>query len=152
MIGKTYTVPVKTTEEGESIIEFPEEMLDSVGWKEGDRIDWKANGDGSYTLTKIEKVETVWVLVEAISTFRHRYMVEVPASHPDYALDTVTMNEAVEFSQCHIGEQIVSHRVMSKEDALDLCDEDNDYAKGWKGETKLDAFFTPIREEEMYNE
>ena len=43
--------------------------------------------------------ETEWVLVECVSTFRMRYMVEVPKDKSEYALDTVTMNEAKEFSQ-----------------------------------------------------
>lgn len=83
------------------------------------------------------------VLVETVSTFRMRYLVEVPLGKSDYALDTVTMNDAVEFSQSHIGENVVSHRVMSKEEALSLCDIDNDYAKNWDEEQKVNAFFTP---------
>ena len=52
------------------------------------------------------KEETQLVLVECVSTFRQRYMVEVPVGTDDYgndktlwALDTVTMQEAKEFSQ-----------------------------------------------------
>jgi hypothetical protein len=93
---------------------------------------------------------TQWVLVETISTFRHRYMVEVPVGVDQYnkdksewALDTVSMNEATEFSQSHIGEQIISHRVVSKEEALALCDKDNDYSSSWDEETKMKNFFTP---------
>ncbi len=38
---------------GEHIIQFPPEFLEMVGWKEGDTIDWKDNGDGiSWILTK----------------------------------------------------------------------------------------------------
>jgi hypothetical protein len=98
-------------------------------------------------LTKKEK--TQWVLVETVSTFRHRYVVEVPIGIDDYghdkkdwALDTVTMNEAKEFSQQHLGEQIVSHRIVTQKEALALCDEDNDYTKAWNEETKLNTFFT----------
>ena len=50
--------------------------------------------------------ETQWVLVECVSTFRNRYMVEVPVGTDDYnndktlwALDTVTMQAAKKFSQ-----------------------------------------------------
>lgn len=93
--------------------------------------------------------DTQWVLVEAISTFRTRYMVEVPIGVDDYgydkaewALDTVTMNEAKEFSQKHLGETIVSHRVVSKKEALELCEIDNDYCKSWSKEQKLNSFFT----------
>lgn len=83
-----------------------------------------------------------WVLVECVSTFRMRYMVEVPEGKAEYALDTVTMNEAKEFSQQHIGEQIVSHRVVTEEEALKICDVDNAYVKPWSDDQKIDAFFT----------
>jgi hypothetical protein len=82
-------------------------------------------------------------------------MVEVPIGVDDYgkekslwALDTVTMNEAKEFSQEHLGEQIVSHRVVSKEEALTLCDVDNDYGSSWGEETKIKNFFTTWKEQE----
>lgn len=88
-------------------------------------------------------MEKKWVLVECVSQFRMRYMVEVPAEHPEYALDTVTMNEAKEFSQEHIGETIVSHRAMTEEEALQLCDQDNSYVVGkWTNAQKKAAFFT----------
>lgn len=84
-----------------------------------------------------------WVLVETVSMFRMRYMIEVPEEHPEYSLDTVTMNEGKEFSQEHIGENIVSHRVMdSLESALALCDADNDYCVSWSDEQKVNVFFT----------
>ena len=83
-----------------------------------------------------------WVLVEAVSMFRMRYMVEVPIGKAEWALDTVTMNEAGEFSQEHMGETIVSHRVVSKEEMLALCDKDNDYAKAWNDEHKMKTFVT----------
>ena len=90
--------------------------------------------------------DTEWVLVEAVSVFRMRYMVEVPKGKSEYALDTVVMNEALEFSQKHLDETIVSHRVVGKKEALALCDEDNDYTKGWSKDKKIEAFFTPWKE------
>lgn len=84
-----------------------------------------------------------WVMVECVSMFRMRYMVEVPEEHPEYALDTVVMKEAKEFSQEHLDEVIVSHRVMdSTAEALVQCDLDNSYCSSWTDEQKLDAFFT----------
>ena len=117
-------------------------MLEELGWEIGDTIDWTDNKDGSWSMTK--KKETEFVLVECVSTFRMRYMVEVPKGKADWALDTVVMKEAEEFSQEHLGEQIVSHRVVSKEDALALCDADNDYTKTWNDEKKMEVFFTMI--------
>lgn len=89
-----------------------------------------------------KEAKTEWVLVDCVSTFRMRYMVEVPKGQELWALDTVTMHEAKEFSQEHLGETIVSHRVVTEKEALKICDQDNDYAKKWSKAQKIDAFFT----------
>jgi spermidine synthase len=85
-------------------------------------------------------------MVECIQQYRMRYMVQAPADHPEYALDDVTMQTAKEFSQLDIGETIVSHRVISHDDALKLCDEDNDYTQEWTEEQKVKSFFTKENE------
>lgn len=93
--------------------------------------------------TKSNTGEKVWVMVEAISQFRMRYMVEAPADHPEYALDDVTCATAKEFSQEWLGETIVSHRVMeSTATALVQCDLDNDYCSDWTDDQKIKTFFT----------
>lgn len=92
----------------------------------------------------------VWVMVECVSMFRMRYMVEAPADHPEYAFDTVVCNEAKEFSQKHLDEVIVSHRVMTEDEALKFCDQDNDYCQSWTDEQKLNAFFTKEGEKRDY--
>ena len=98
--------------------------------------------------------ETQLVLVETVSMFRMRYVVEVPVGTDNYgkdkalwALDTVTMNEAEEFSQEHLSETIVSHRVVTKKEALVLCDIDNDYTKDWSKDKKIETFFTPWKKQ-----
>jgi hypothetical protein len=147
---KSYTVTLEEDPEtGDLILPFPEDMLKEVGWKEGDTLDWEDNKDGTFSITKKEVTEKQWVLVECVSQFRQRYMVEVPVGtdqfgedKSEWALDTVTMNEAKEFSQEHLGETIVSHRVISQADALVLCDKDNAYVAEWTDEQKLDTFFT----------
>lgn len=88
-----------------------------------------------------------WVLVEAVSMFRMRYMVEAPDDHPEYALDNVTMQEAKEFSQEHLSEVITSHRVVTVDEALKICDEDNSYLKNWSTEQKIDSLFTSMKEQ-----
>jgi hypothetical protein len=77
-----------------------------------------------------------------------RYMVEVPEEHIDWAMDTVTMNEAKEFSQEHLGETIVSRRAVSEEEALAICDEDNDYCSSWTSDKKKEVFFTTWKEQQ----
>ena len=133
-----YTLEVQE-KDGEFFIELNDEILEGTGWKIGDDLIWKDNEDGSWTLSKSDKV---WVLVECVQSYRMRYMVQAPATNPEYALDDVTMQTAKEFSQLDIGETIVSHRAISHDDALKLCDEDNDYTSGWTEEHKIKAFFT----------
>ena len=149
----SWTIEVQEDpDSGDCILEFPPDMLEQAGWKEGDVLDWKDNGDGSFMLTK---KETQWVLVECVSTFRERYMVEVPKGTDNYgkdkalwALDTVTMEDAKEFSQAHIGEQIISHRVVSRAEALNICEQDNDYIATWDDDTKIKNFFTTWEEQD----
>ena len=99
-----------------------------------------------------------FVLVETISQHRMRYVIEVPEDHNDgmyecsaiqWAEDTVTMEDMREFSQKWIGEQIFSSREVSREEILDLCNEDNDYCNGkygepWTDEKKMEVFVTEI--------
>ena len=140
-----YTVILEEDKNGDLILPFSDELLKEMGWKEGDTLQWKDNKDGSYALTKKnESIQTEWVLVETISQFRQRYVVEVPKGKSEYALDTVTMDEAKEFSQKHLGETIFSSRIISEKDALDLFDEDNDYLKQWNDEQKMQSGFTEV--------
>ena len=37
---------------GDAILELPQDLLDSSGWKEGDVLDWKDLGNGTWSLTK----------------------------------------------------------------------------------------------------
>ena len=93
-----------------------------------------------------------YVLVETISQFRQRYVIEVPDNHNDgeypctaeqWAADTVTSEEYVEFSQLYLGETILSTREIAKEEIIPLCDEDNAYLKTWTDEQKMNLV-TPI--------
>jgi hypothetical protein len=113
-----------------------------MGWHVGDTIELKENRDGSYTLSKVEK-DTEIVLVEAISTFKHVYAVEVPKGKAEWALDTVTTEEAQELYQVHIGEQIIGHRVVSKEEYIKEFDTHNHYLSKWN-ESQKTAFITRI--------
>ena len=133
------TKEIKRYPNGEQYIEFTDEEMQAVGWNPGDTIVWKDNEDGSYTLSK--KKDTEWVLVEVIQQYRMRYCVEVPTGKDEWALDTVSMQEAKEFSQKDLGEVIVSHRVVSEEEALALCREDNDYVSSWDDDKLKKSFF-----------
>lgn len=138
-MGKSWNLDVKKTDDGDYFIELNDEILAESGFKVGDDVEWIDNKDGSFTLKKSDKV---WVMVEAIQTFRTRYMVQTPVDKPEWALDTVVTEAAKEFSQLYLGETIVSHRVISHDDALKEFDIDNSYFKDWSEEQKLKSAFT----------
>ncbi|MEN9389828.1 MAG: Synechococcus phage [Candidatus Parcubacteria bacterium] len=129
-------VALEQDENGDLILPLSDELCAEAGWKIGDTIEWIDNGDGSWTMRKKE-MEKELVLVECVSTFRMRYVIEVPAGKKEWALDTVTLNEAEEFSQEHLGEQIVSHRVIDEAEYLRVFDEDNGYLKSWDNDKKF---------------
>jgi hypothetical protein len=94
-----------------------------------------------------------YVLVETISQFRQRYVIEVPDDHNDgefpctatqWAEDTVAMEEMKEFSQLWLGEVITSSREISREEIVNLCDKDNNYCQSWDDEKKIEVFVTPV--------
>ena len=129
-------VTLEKDENGHLILPLSDELCSELGWKVGDTIEWIDNHDGSWTIRKIE-MEKELVLVECISSFRMRYVVEVPKGKKEWALDTVVCDEVEELSQEHLGEQIASHRVIDEAEYLRIFDEDNDYLKTWDNERKL---------------
>lgn len=84
-------------------------------------------------------------VVETISTFRHRYVIECESL--EHAYDTVTMEEAPEFSQMHLGEQIVTGREITRKEfkrmneALELHGDGTHYrpesGSPWMGEKMI---------------
>ena len=78
-------------------------------------------------------------LVEVMSTFRMRYVVE--AKEEEHALDEVVCEESntefKEFSQEHVGTNIFSSREIDKDEFLKLFDKDNDYLKSWTNMEKM---------------
>ena len=88
-----------------------------------------------------------FVLVETISQFRMRYVVELKDSNPiAWALDTVSCEEATEFSQEHLGETIVSHRQISEQEMLELFYRDNDYLDRLTPDEIKEKFVTKIKD------
>jgi hypothetical protein len=55
----TTTWTVTVIEDGEDVIlPFPDELLATTGWQEGDTLLWIDNEDGSWTLRKTNDSET----------------------------------------------------------------------------------------------
>lgn len=87
-------------------------------------------------------------MVDCISTYRMRYCVELDDNDPkEWAMDTVVMEEAKEFSQEFLGEMIASHRVLSnKEEAFAMFREDNEYLKDVSDERLTEIGITLIED------
>lgn len=136
--NKTYTARVEYDEKtGEYVIPLPSEMCDELGWRTDDVLEWSLDEEtGVIILSK----KTKYFLVEAVSTFRMRYVVEQP--NAEYAMDTVACDEAKEFSQEHLGEQIISAREVTEDEIIEICDIDNKYLKNWTREQKLNTLVT----------
>lgn len=93
-----------------------------------------------------KKMNDKYVVVTAVSTHRMRYVVpldelqklnpEVPVN-PEWAKDSVTCEEVEEFSQQHIGEQIVDCDVLNEDEIIELFDKDNDYLASWDRDQKI---------------
>ena len=49
-----WTIDLEEAEDGSGdiVMPLPQDLLDSAGWKEGDVLDWKDLGNGSWSLTK----------------------------------------------------------------------------------------------------
>ena len=73
-------------------------------------------------------------LVDAVSSYRMSYVVRCESE--EHAADTVTMEEATEFSQQWLGEQISRISEITEDDYLVLFDRENDYLKSWDIEKK----------------
>jgi hypothetical protein len=91
------------------------------------------------------------VMVEVLSQFRNRYVVEVEDNIDD-ALDDYVCNEYntnyKEFSQKHLEPTtIIDHYEINKEEYLKMFDIDNDYLQSWTEEQKL-TFINKINYQE----
>lgn len=68
-------------------------------------------------------------LVETVSMFRMRYVVE--AEELDHAADAVVMEEAEEFGQSHVAENIINVREVTDAEIPKLFLEDSPYLESW---------------------
>lgn len=44
-------------ESGELYVEFPQRLLEQLGWKEGDDLQWIQGADGTWSIKKVEADE-----------------------------------------------------------------------------------------------
>lgn len=106
-----------------------------------------------------------YVLVETVSQFHMRYVVEVPdnieeelyfkdgtrtfpCTPEEWACDTVVCEEAKEFTQEWLGEVITSKRQVSMQEAIDLFRKEQPAFDSWPDEVVIKNHFTTLKEHE----
>lgn len=52
-----YTLKLKDDGNGELLIEFPDELMASMGWAVGDNLVWEELDDGAWTVRKVTEDE-----------------------------------------------------------------------------------------------
>ncbi len=67
-------------------------------------------------------------VVETIQTFRHRYVID--CKELEHAYDTVAMQEADEFSQMYLGENVISGREITHDEFQRMNEALNHYGDG----------------------
>jgi len=50
----SWEAPIATDSNGELILEFPDDMMEQLGWEVGDNLLWEQLDDGKWSLRKIE--------------------------------------------------------------------------------------------------
>jgi hypothetical protein len=85
------------------------------------------------------------VLVESLVSYRIRNVIEIADDAPkEWAEETVLDSESNaldDFSSVHIGDNIISSRIITEEEYLRIFDEDNEYLAEWSVEKKKKYIF-----------
>ena len=86
-----------------------------------------------------------WVLVNAISMFHMKYVVEVEEDgEAVWACDTVTCDEAKEFTQKHLDEVILDWKEIPEEELIEMFRDQEPILGQWDDETIIRNQFTSL--------
>jgi hypothetical protein len=131
---KKWSVNVVENDKGSLELPLPDELMVEVGWNEGDTLNWKDNGNGTWTLSKVEKMPIF--VVKVVSTFYQAYAVR--AKEKEHAMDEVSCEDAGDdVWQKHLGEQITEVVEVTEEEYVKLYRENNEYLSEWSDEQIL---------------
>lgn len=144
------TVALKRDYENNLILPLDEQLCSEVNWKIGDTIEWIDNKDGSFSLRK-KQVKTELVLVESISTFRMRYVVEVPIGKKELASAIINSEDAIPLSQHHISEHVALTQVIDMEEYKHIFDEDNNLPYIFSDEQKAEFINTMPKDDVVHS-
>jgi bifunctional DNA-binding transcriptional regulator/antitoxin component of YhaV-PrlF toxin-antitoxin module len=53
---KSWTITLEEADDGSGdlVLPLPQDLMDDAGWKEGDKLEWIDNKDGTWSLKKLE--------------------------------------------------------------------------------------------------
>ena len=119
---------------GDLFVRLPPELLATMDWREGDRLEYvvregeclelinhcKAERDRLVQNEQPEQPDMPLFIVETVLSHRMRYAVR--ARSAEHAMDIITMEEANEFDQNFLGEQIFSTRQVSIDEFLNSAE------------------------------
>jgi hypothetical protein len=88
-------------------------------------------------------------MIDCVSS--HRITYAIRCKNEEYIKDLVTSEYAREFSQEHLGEQIVRVREISDEEYLELFNKDNDYLASWSDDKKKELISEVIINDNAIN-
>jgi bifunctional DNA-binding transcriptional regulator/antitoxin component of YhaV-PrlF toxin-antitoxin module len=52
---KRYTIPIESNENDDLYLSLPDDLLDDLGWREGDILEWSEDIDGTLLLKRVDE-------------------------------------------------------------------------------------------------
>lgn len=52
---KRYTIPIESDENDDLYLPLPDDLLDDLGWQEGDILEWSEDIDGTLLLKRVDE-------------------------------------------------------------------------------------------------
>lgn len=120
-------VELTKNDSGDIFLPLSQDICKKLNLTYEDKLNLTENIDGSIFFSKVieqDMSETELVLVETISMFRLRYAVKVPKGQSSTAVKVLELSDIKELAQCHIAETLVSYRVVSEQEVMEIGKED----------------------------
>jgi len=54
-MSKRYTIPIDSDENDDLLLKLPDDLLDELGWQEGDVLEWSEDIDGTLLLRRVDE-------------------------------------------------------------------------------------------------
>lgn len=54
-MSRRYTIPIESDENDDLLLKLPDDLLDELGWQEGDILEWSEDIDGTLLLKRVDE-------------------------------------------------------------------------------------------------